>query len=509
MSTMLYGSEVKEVFGLPAKGPHRDAVGIEIEMELRTPIPQAPLLNELTKGWTIKGDGSLRNHGYEFVSEPTAIKNLPTLLGDWDKVLSSSMLTDRIEDCPRASVHVHVNVRDYTYNQLMNILVAYTLLEGVLVAYCGKYRFGNLFALRIPEASSNFRSVLSRVKEYAPFKMNSDHRYGALNLCSVGRFGTIEFRSLGSVYDPAAIDLWVSGLHYMCQHAATHYKKPPDVYARYVEMDRRSFLEEFLGPLAKPLMARVTDIDALFEDGEEYAIRLLSSHPDNWSYEKDFRDNPEFLKAVKDNYGYRKSQILQLTLSNARSILREVKDRALDINQEGADFTDWVPAVDEAEEARANGGRITARTHDIFWIGEIPPGAFETNSRYLTYTGLMTGGANTEEQARRMVFEPGGYLTQAWLQEWSRPKPRAAQPNRSSRRAVQFASLAEAGRVTGTTSTSPGVIDWVNLAPSSTTSTSRLSDLSLPSPRWAVSEQEEQESGLEEMPDFDDEGNQL
>lgn len=412
---MLYNSDVKEVFNLPSKGPAKDSVGVEIEMELRSPLPSDPLINDIAPKWQVKGDGSLRNNGYEFVSQPTAMKELDTLMGQWDKMMGSKLLADRINDCPRASVHVHVNVRDYTYNQLMNIIIAYTLLEGVLVAYCGKYRFGNLFALRIPEASSNFRNVMSRVKEYAPFKLNSDHRYGALNLCSVGRFGTIEFRSLGSVYDPKEIDLWVSGLRYMADHAATQYKKPPDVYARYVDLDRRSFLEEFLGPLARPLMSRVSDIDGLFEDGEEYAIRLLSAHPDNWTYENDFRDNPEFLKAIKTNYGYKKSQILQMTSQAARSVVREDRDRNPSINPAGADFTDWVPAEDpnEAPSRRGDGGtRINSQNYSINWIGELPTQAFTGSDTETTYQSLIR--SHGEDSARRMVWD-AGFLNPDWV----------------------------------------------------------------------------------------------
>lgn len=314
---MLYAADVKEVFNLPARGPAKDAVGIEIEMELTDPMPGG---TQVPPSWSIKTDGSLRNYGYEFVSEPTSLKNLPALMDKWEDILKSGAINNRIEDCPRASVHVHVNVRDLTYGQLMNVMVAYLLLEGVLVAYCGRYRFGNLFALRIPEAQANFRHVASQIREYAPFKLNGDNRYGAFNLCSVSRFGTVEFRSLGSVYSTEGIDLWTRGLRHMVDHASREYKTPPDVYQRYVDASRYEFLSEFLGPLAEPLLKKVNNIDELFEDGEEYAIRLLSSNPDNWTGEKDFRANKEFVEYATQ-FGYRKHQILQMTRSNAKTVM--------------------------------------------------------------------------------------------------------------------------------------------------------------------------------------------
>lgn len=437
---MLYESNVKEVYNLSRNGPASDAIGIEVEMELPDRVDLS-FLRETAPDWTVKNDGSLRNFGVEFVSGPLSpYKDGEKLYGEWEKTVSHAALATRDNDCPRASVHVHVNVRDYTYNQLMNIITAYTLLEGVLVAYCGKYRFGNLFALRIPEASANFSRLIEKVRKYTMLSLNSENRYGALNMVSLARFGTLEFRSLGSVYDTESIKLWSMGLRFMCDHAARQYRNPPDVYRRYTEASRRDFIAEFLGELGEAILKKPLDIDALFEDGEEYAIQLLASHPDNWTYESDFRKDKGVLAYIKEHYGYNKAQMLGLNSDQAKSFRVAMAEPRID--QSLADFSSWTPAADPDAPTQSDSTRSR-----VMWNGEIPREHFTSANAYDLYRTYLQ---NTRVERTNEIFAGTGNLTQAFENEWVRATVEARRaPERPRSQSVTFSQALLSGDIAG------------------------------------------------------------
>lgn len=360
---MLFESSVQEVHGLKEGGIVPDAVGIEVEMEFSEGFSVEELYPVAGDDWQIKSDGSLRNFGLEFVSRPFSLRHEGTVLSKtWTDLIEHKRMAKANHDCPRASVHVHVNVRDYTYNQLMNIILAYLLLEGTLVDYCGRWRRGNLFALRIPEAAANFTTIKSAITNFHSIRLSAEQRYSAMNLVSLNTFGTIEFRMLGSVYNPQLIERWASGLRHMVDRAATNFASPPDVYRRYTSASRQEFVAEFLGDLGREILKKPLS-EELFEDGEEYAVEFLTSSTDNWTYTDDFRGDRDYLEYIKKARISRRDFFSQ-NKANYKSWKKsfDATNKKTEANTFGLESLDWSPeevaiSADPFEEPRVRFGR--------------------------------------------------------------------------------------------------------------------------------------------------------
>lgn len=217
-------------------------VGIEIEVEAHEPLPQTK-----KKPWKYKGEGSLRLYGMEYFTDGP-------ILCDENKFPSIKYLTDLlgkrklVENSPRTSLHVHVNVSQYTPVQVWNAAVAYWLFENLLVKFCGpKTREGNLFCLRLTDAEAILRFVSDDIKISGGFSnLHADVvRYAGQNLSAVRRFGSIEYRTMRGTNDPVLIDMWSSELHRMVDTAATKFTSPVEVMDKYFKTDREEFLSLF------------------------------------------------------------------------------------------------------------------------------------------------------------------------------------------------------------------------------------------------------------------------
>lgn len=279
-----------------------DAMGIEIEMEMTNPLDVGTLG---LQNFTAKNDGSLRNWGVEFVSKPISFKERKALLDEFDNVLSSKNLDTRIEDCARTSVHVHVNMKNKTYLQLMNILTAYAICEGPMVAWCGPTRMGNLFALRIPESATNFDATIKQTSAYEAYYPNGELRYSALNMCSLLNFNTLEFRSLRGVYDVKVYDKWMMALSKLIDVASNEFRNPLEIVEFFQTTPNNAFLHRFLGDLIYDIENLSRPCYNLMEEGYEYALSLATCHVDNWELDpkNDWRNDPVMVQYFKEN-GY-------------------------------------------------------------------------------------------------------------------------------------------------------------------------------------------------------------
>jgi hypothetical protein len=445
---MLFDHTVREIHGLKGSRIAPDAVGVEIEAEIGTAFDTAALKMP-GDDWSVKGDGSLRNFGLEFISRPFSPRlEADVLLTSWAGLLSSTHLSSIDHDCPRASVHVHVNVQMFTYTQLYSAILAYLLLEGTLVDYCGRWRRGNLFALRIPEASGNFASIKRAVAQYEFIDINREMRYSAMNLCSLSSFGTIEFRMLGSVYDPKIIHRWASALRHMVDHAATAYRTPVEVYRAYTTLSREEFVEEFLGPLAHEILKRPLK-EELFEDGEEYAVELLAASSDDWTQSDDWRNDEDYQKWASAQ-GYKTNQLLRFrkrdysswAQSNRKASDKPVINLGVDwVPTEGGGPLDFNPFAQtpapSRRERRTAAPRVRVPTAwaegdtpvlglpmDIYtasrgqrwihWAGRLPPEAFDMPEDYETY--LSWADDLGEYDARRRADDEG-YILSGFVME--------------------------------------------------------------------------------------------
>lgn len=187
-------------------------IGLEIEMEGR--------LSELPfryRNWRGQEDGSLRGNEYEaaeyLLRRPLprkdakeAIQQLYHTMNELDFTLNPS---------ERCGIHVHFNIAEASCKDVFNFILLYYLFENILVNWCGSSRQGNNFCLRLSDSSF----ILKRLSQlYVNNSFNEiynlfprEYRYAALNLNSITKFGSLEFRSLQTTsYFNIKLPLWLN-----------------------------------------------------------------------------------------------------------------------------------------------------------------------------------------------------------------------------------------------------------------------------------------------------------
>jgi len=190
--------KVHEIFDLNKKYSHTDRYGVEVEFEGKGILNNSNLVGA-NPSWKVVADGSLRGESFEAVMRAPlgysdtikAVKELYNLVTSNKAVINDSM---------RAGTHVHVNCLNLTVQQLMTFMAAYYCLEDILVDYLGDERAGNFFCLRVSDAEEISHAIASalannRLRNNNIFT-NENLRYSAMNLVSLSKFGSLEFRAL-------------------------------------------------------------------------------------------------------------------------------------------------------------------------------------------------------------------------------------------------------------------------------------------------------------------------
>lgn len=179
-------------------------VGIEIEVEnMKKGV-------HLEAYWDVKNDGSLRNHGMEFVSVPLQIKQVQLAL---DHVYTQMNADNAPDFSNRTSVHIHVNCRDLTQDQIFNFVLLYAIFEKHFYQVAGTRRMNSIFC--VPLFRTNQMETINDVI----YRMNPNwQKYCGLNLLPLFAnnvtqgYGTIEFRHLYGTSSQQEILEWINDI---------------------------------------------------------------------------------------------------------------------------------------------------------------------------------------------------------------------------------------------------------------------------------------------------------
>jgi hypothetical protein len=215
-------------------------IGVELELE-GTLLPLDAILPRVLY-WMTKPDGSLRD-GFEFVlKHPVSLNELPAALAELKKGLASMGPKTSI----RTSTHFHVNVLRQTVRETYQSTFFYYLLEELLVATQPKDRHGNLFCLLMSNSTYiNWcleRSLVSG--KYFNYFSEDQHKYSAFNLCTVNRFGSLEFRLFAAMTDVAEIWKWGQTVVEIVRNGAKYH--PRELLRMYDDLPVKDFLKELL-----------------------------------------------------------------------------------------------------------------------------------------------------------------------------------------------------------------------------------------------------------------------
>lgn len=219
-------------------------IGVEIEVEGER------LPREVDKIWKVVTDGSLRGGGLEYVyRRPINVRRVGESLEELSKAFAETKAQPVFSF--RTSVHVHVNCLDLEYQQVLNYIYTYYLLENILVDFCGEGRKGNRFCLRLQDADGSLEyieklfSSKGRVGIFQRIPRDMI-RYAALNIEALPKFGTLEFRSMRGTLDEEIIIPWVETLVNIREYAK-EFEDVRAIFNRLEEVGERQFFQEAIG----------------------------------------------------------------------------------------------------------------------------------------------------------------------------------------------------------------------------------------------------------------------
>jgi hypothetical protein len=240
---------MKKVIELLGTKSQRGDIGIEIECEGQGMIA----LDEAV--WRSENDGSLRGEYPDtrceyILAKPLKIDAVPVALNE---------LSNRLKEVGavlafshRCSVHVHVNVQQLEYQQLLAFMYAYYLLEEPFMTFCGKARKGNNFCLRLQDAEGVLdvvNAMFSQGEEGIHLIRPDAQRYAAMNFEALRKYGSVEFRGMEGNMDIKRITTWCNALIRMRQFAVK-MDTPTAVYELFMQKGPVDFVAEVLGDIA-------------------------------------------------------------------------------------------------------------------------------------------------------------------------------------------------------------------------------------------------------------------
>ncbi len=244
--------KVFELLRLPE--PIEGEVGIEVEVECQNSYPRPTRMY-----WSLVDDGSLRGYSGEYVLKK------PCTRGQVNKILNhlrGAFIKDdiQVKDSFRAGVHVHINCQEMTLEQVRTFCTLYYLFENLLLEYCGKDRSGNLFCLGAKNADYVLDFITSAFLGGDIKDFNADIiRYTALNLSSLPKYGSVEFRALGTHPTLEGLETWV-GLLLALKDYSLSLDNSINVIEQFSHLGALALTETVFGELA-PLLSDQPDFN--------------------------------------------------------------------------------------------------------------------------------------------------------------------------------------------------------------------------------------------------------
>lgn len=178
-------------------------IGIEVEVEN---IKERPILLYY---WKETEDGSLRNYGVEYTSIPLTGNQIPYALSYLKIKLEENNVPSFSQ---RTSIHIHLNVRNYSWERIKSLLTLYAIFEKHFFNLAGSKREENIFC--VPLYKCMQLTVINNLEAY----VKEWSKYSAINLGTIigteacKCFGTIEFRHLYGTLDIPIILFWINSI---------------------------------------------------------------------------------------------------------------------------------------------------------------------------------------------------------------------------------------------------------------------------------------------------------
>lgn len=226
--------------------------GVEIETEGHG-LPAGAI----TKYFVGKPDGSLRD-GMEYVSGVLNRETVYEHVNELRNVLTA--VGARINPSYRSSTHIHLNVIDNTFRDVLGMLVMWALIEPIVFRLMPPGRDGSLFCVSSYDSgdaadfTERFCSEISGnfINGFTP-----RGKYSSLNLTRLGpsdhhALGTLEYRVFPTTMDGVQIQTWCEWLFQMKRQVEGAKDDSFLTLVRYAEQNPVPFLRGIFGELPIP-----------------------------------------------------------------------------------------------------------------------------------------------------------------------------------------------------------------------------------------------------------------
>lgn len=250
-------SRVSDIFGHPASirryAPSdawvlpKERVGIEFEYE-NVHVHNIPP-NAYGEFYDAVEDGSLRERGYEFrFREPFFGEDISSALD----VMGDLARAYKFSTGPRTSVHVHLDCRDLSTQELHKLAIFYTATERALFNFAGAKRADSNFCVPWYRSNVYFRFIANLKDKGADHKVVKENfsrlsRYSALNLAALSKHGSIEFRQMEGTADMARVKAWVNIIMCLKKAAREYPWKEYDILLHLSQVGANAFVQEIYG----------------------------------------------------------------------------------------------------------------------------------------------------------------------------------------------------------------------------------------------------------------------
>lgn len=195
----------------------------EVQRNNRDASPYKLTAYPLNNWWELHQDGSLREGGIEFVSHQLFGKDLLNGITSLESFLKTISQEVKINASKRCSLHVHLDFRDFSTEEIVAFYTIYAIFERPLFRYIAKDRINNPFTIPLFRLNQ-FSDLLGQLYYHsskedgnvmsAMQNFDSHNRYSAVNLNALIKYGSIEFRHSKAMYDSTRIIEWINLL--MC-----------------------------------------------------------------------------------------------------------------------------------------------------------------------------------------------------------------------------------------------------------------------------------------------------
>jgi len=246
--------------------------------------------------WWYTEDGSLRDNGKEFISKPLKVSQVPYAFYHLKTLMD--VFNEEPSFTNRTSLHVHVNILDISFTELLTVIILYYIYENHFFKFAGTHRESSIFCVPLNE-SDQIETLFSKLRilenkpytEFLVYLSNYWKKYNALNLCSimgqsdiVKDLGTIEFRHLYGTLNTNVIYSWLKSILYLKQiskqiklNTVLDFINTACTTSEYIELYRRIFKDETLDIDYKSIEKAITNLKLILNYSNSLPITLYAS----------------------------------------------------------------------------------------------------------------------------------------------------------------------------------------------------------------------------------------